>query len=268
MERWPPAVEASGDHYCRVVCGDRIDAATHERVQRAVAALQAADLEAVDNLHPAYATVGVSFDPRRVTAEAMRVAIAAAAREAAAFELPPARRIEVPVAYGAEWGPDLDAVARHVGITPEEVVARHARAGYIVHFLGFSPGFPYLGGLPPELATPRLPTPRPRVPAGSVAIPRFTAAWTSRWRTCSCECSRVIRRRASPEATQRCGSSPSLRRRPSRPMSWRLARARLRAGGGRAPRPCPRRCRLRGGPASRRVRSRRAFIRPPARPNR
>ncbi len=143
MERWPPAVEASGDHYCRVVCGDRIDAATHERVQRAVAALQAADLEAVDNLHPAYATVGVSFDPRRVTAEAMRVAIAAAAREAAAFELPPARRIEVPVAYGAEWGPDLDAVARHVGITPEEVVARHARAGYIVHFLGFSPGFPY-----------------------------------------------------------------------------------------------------------------------------
>lgn len=170
MERWPPAVEASGDHYCRVVCGDRIDPATHERVRRAVAALAAAGLEGVENLHPAYATVGVSFDPRRVTAEAMRESIAAALREAAALELPPADRVEVPVAYGGEWGPDLEDVARHAGLTPEDVVARHSRATYTVHFLGFSPGFPYLGGLPSELATPRLPTPRPRVPAGSVAI--------------------------------------------------------------------------------------------------
>lgn len=170
MERWPPAVEASGDHYCRVVCGDCIDPATHERVRRAAAALAAAEIAGVENLHPAYATVGVSFDPRRVTAEALREAIAAALREAVALELPPPHQIEVPVAYGGEWGPDLADVARHAGIAPEEVVARHSGATYLVHFLGFSPGFPYLGGLPPELATPRLPTPRPRVPPGSVAI--------------------------------------------------------------------------------------------------
>ncbi|MGV8041170.1 MAG: 5-oxoprolinase subunit PxpB [Thermoanaerobaculaceae bacterium] len=170
MGGWPPAVEASGDHYCRVVCGDRIDDATHERVRHAFAALEAAGLEGVENLHPAYATVGVSFDPRRVTVETMREAIAAALRETVTFELPPHRLIGIPVAYGGEWGPDLANVARHVGITREEVVARHSGATYRVHFLGFSPGFPYLGGLPPELATPRLPTPRPRVPAGSVAI--------------------------------------------------------------------------------------------------
>lgn len=170
MEGWPPVVEASGDHYCRVVCGDRIDTATHERVRRAFAALEAAGLGGVENLHPAYATVGVSLDPRRVGVGAMTEAIAGVLRDAVAIELPPPDRVEVPVAYGGEWGPDLADVARHAGLTPDEVVARHSAATYLVHFLGFSPGFPYLGGLPPELATPRLPTPRPRVPAGSVAI--------------------------------------------------------------------------------------------------
>lgn len=170
MERWPPAVEASGDHYCRVVCGHRIDFATHERVRRAFAALAAAGLEDVENLHPAYATVGVSFDPRRVKVETMRETIEAALREAGAIELPAARRVELPVAYGGEVGPDLEDVARHTGLSPQEVAARHSAATYLVHFLGFSPGFPYLGGLPPELETPRLSTPRPRVPAGSVAI--------------------------------------------------------------------------------------------------
>lgn len=167
---WPPAVEASGDHFCRVACGEGFDDATHERVRHAFAALEAAGLEGVENLHPAYATVGVSLDPRRVAVETMRAAIAAALHEAAAIELPAARRIEIPVAYGGEAGPDLADVARHAGLSPEEVVARHSAATYRVRFLGFSPGFPYLGGLPPELATPRLPTPRPRVPAGSVAI--------------------------------------------------------------------------------------------------
>lgn len=167
---WPPVVEACGDHYCRVICGDSADLATHERVRRTYAALAAAELAAVENLHPAYATVGVSFDPRRVSPEEMEAAIVAALREALALALPPAPTVEIPVAYGGEWGPDLADVARHTGLSPEEVIVRHAGASYRVHFLGFSPGFPYLGGLPPELATPRLPTPRLRVPPGSVAI--------------------------------------------------------------------------------------------------
>jgi KipI family sensor histidine kinase inhibitor len=74
------------------------------------------------------------------------------------------------VAYGGEYGPDLDDVARHTGLTPGEVVARHASAQYIVACMGFAPGWAYLLGLPPELEIPRLPNPRTRVPAGSVGI--------------------------------------------------------------------------------------------------
>jgi KipI family sensor histidine kinase inhibitor len=78
--------------------------------------------------------------------------------------------VEIPVAYGGANGPDLDAVAELTGHTPDEVVAMHSGAEYLVYFLGFSPGFPYLGGLPESIAAPRLETPRRRVPAGSVAI--------------------------------------------------------------------------------------------------
>ncbi len=80
------------------------------------------------------------------------------------------RTVEIPVVYGGESGPDLEDVARYAGMAPERVVELHASAQYLVYFLGFSPGFPYLGGLPAALAVPRLEAPRTRVPAGSVAI--------------------------------------------------------------------------------------------------
>src|SRR5204862_2009191 len=82
----------------------------------------------------------------------------------------PPRTVEIPVRYGGEAGPDLEDVARHTGLTSGEVVERFAVADYVVYFVGFATCFPYLGGLPPELATPRLSAPRKHVPAGSVAI--------------------------------------------------------------------------------------------------
>jgi len=80
------------------------------------------------------------------------------------------RVVEIPVRYGGENGPDLGDVARHTGLSPEEVVRRHAAGEYVVYFLGFQPGFAYMGGLAPELATPRRGEPRLAVPAGSVGI--------------------------------------------------------------------------------------------------
>ncbi|POZ63751.1 5-oxoprolinase subunit PxpB [Chromobacterium alticapitis] len=80
------------------------------------------------------------------------------------------RVVEIPVRYGGEDGPDLQDVARHCGLTPRQVIARHAAVDYTVFFLGFQPGFAYLGGLDPLLATPRRATPRQQVPAGAVAI--------------------------------------------------------------------------------------------------
>ena len=83
---------------------------------------------------------------------------------------PDSRTVEIPVVYGGEAGPDLTIVAEHAGLSPSQVVELHASIDYVVWFLGFQPGFPYLGGLPAQLATPRRAEPRVSVPAGSVAI--------------------------------------------------------------------------------------------------
>lgn len=83
---------------------------------------------------------------------------------------PESRYIEIPVIYGGEQGPELNEVAQHSGLTPKQVVELHASVDYVVWFLGFQPGFPYLGGLPEQLAMPRRAEPRLLVPAGSVGI--------------------------------------------------------------------------------------------------
>ena len=83
---------------------------------------------------------------------------------------PQSRLMTIPVIYGGEDGPDLANVALHSGLTEQQVVELHASVEYVVWFLGFQPGFPYLGGLPERLAMPRHAEPRLRVPAGSVGI--------------------------------------------------------------------------------------------------
>ncbi|KNC94613.1 5-oxoprolinase subunit PxpB [Trabulsiella odontotermitis] len=83
---------------------------------------------------------------------------------------PESRYVEIPVVYGGNAGPDLGVVAQHSGLTEKQVVELHASVEYVVWFLGFQPGFPYLGGLPEPLITPRRAEPRLSVPAGTVGI--------------------------------------------------------------------------------------------------
>ena len=78
--------------------------------------------------------------------------------------------IEIPVNYGGEYGPDLDAVATFAGCSVDEVIKRHSSRTYRVYMLGFVPGFAYMGRVDPSLAAPRHRVPRERVPAGSVGI--------------------------------------------------------------------------------------------------
>ena len=158
-------IRPAGDRSLLVSFGAEISLETHGRVLRLVGRL--AGLRGIANLHPAYASVLVDFDPLRTNAGQMERALREAAAEADRGPLPEPRTVEVPVRYG---GPDLGDVARMAGMTPEEVIRLHTGAEYVVYFLGFSPGFPYLGGMPEAIAAPRLATPRQRVPAGSVAI--------------------------------------------------------------------------------------------------
>lgn len=85
-------------------------------------------------------------------------------------QLPESRLVEIPVIYGGEYGPDLVVVAEHAALTPGQVVELHSSSDYVVFFVGFQPGFPYLGGLDPRLHIPRRAEPRVAVPAGSVGI--------------------------------------------------------------------------------------------------
>jgi inhibitor of KinA len=122
------------------------------------------------NLHPAYTTVLVDFDPRlRSHAQVEELVLASLAAHCDA-PAPEPRRVDIPVHYGGEFGPDVGDVARHCGLTERHVIELHAASEYLVYFVGFATCFPYLGGLPPELATPRLAAPRKQVPAGSIAI--------------------------------------------------------------------------------------------------
>ncbi|MBI2838517.1 MAG: 5-oxoprolinase subunit PxpB [Acidobacteria bacterium] len=119
---------------------------------------------------PAYATVLLIFDPRTTRFREVEELVERTLEEIdGAPELAP-REIIIPVSYGDRYGPDLEDVGRINGLAPEEVIRIHSRGSYRVCFLGFSPGFPYLDGLDPAIATPRLSTPRTHVPAGSVAI--------------------------------------------------------------------------------------------------
>ena len=145
-------------------CGVLAEVDDLAAVHRLAAAVRQADLPGVVDVVPGYRTVLITTDTSAQLA-AVRIALA---------DLPPpdldpahGRLVEVPVVYD---GQDLPAVCRLTGLGPREVVARHTAPEYVVAFLGFAPGFPYLVGLDPALHVPRRPTPRTAVPAGAVGL--------------------------------------------------------------------------------------------------
>lgn len=140
-------------------------------VRAAAEKLRAAKIAGIEEIVPAFSSVGIYFthpiDLETTAAEILR-AVKRLPRGAGAKLK--ARTIEIPVCYEPVFAPDLGEVAEHCRLSPNEIIALHSRAHYQVRCVGFTPGFPYLSGLPRELAMPRRTTPRTRVPAGSVAI--------------------------------------------------------------------------------------------------
>jgi KipI family sensor histidine kinase inhibitor len=150
------AITPLGDQALLVTCASPLALA---------AALDRAELAGVVDLVPAKETLLVVFDPDQTSAAWLRRRIRSLPISPAAEQ--PAREHIIPLSYD---GPDLAEVAERCGLTTAELIARHSGAVYRVALIGFLPGFPYLDGLPPELHLPRRATPRPQVPAGSVAI--------------------------------------------------------------------------------------------------
>jgi inhibitor of KinA len=160
----------ASDSSLLVVFGNEISPTLHERVIIMFRAFQARHDPRIRNLHPGYASLLIDFDPLRLTHDELTATVEQLA-STDAFAVDKSRGvITIPVCYEAEFGLDLLDVAEHSGLSAEEVVRQHSAPTYLVYFLGFSPGFVYLGGLPEILHTPRLATPRPSVVGGSVGI--------------------------------------------------------------------------------------------------
>ena len=173
-----PSFEPIGDAGLLITFGSTVDPATPRQAQAVAAAIEAARaaVPAVGRPVPAHASILVPFDPLAIALEdviglARRAMTSAEAHPVSvAVDAPAPITIEIHVRYGGLDGPDLDVVADLHGLRPADVVELHTAASYHVLFLGFAPGFAYLGGLPPTLVTPRRASPRERVPAGSVGI--------------------------------------------------------------------------------------------------
>jgi inhibitor of KinA len=166
-------IEPMGESAVLVTLGETVDRATAARARAIAVALDGDDR--LGRAVPAYASVLVPFDPLALSTDEARsivegVAAGVAGPVVAATSGGQSRLVEISVRYGGVDGPDLADVARLHDLRPADVVEIHAGTVYDAFFLGFAPGFAYLGPVAASIATPRLDVPRPRVPAGSVAI--------------------------------------------------------------------------------------------------
>lgn len=178
----------AGDGALVIEFGNEISPTLAARAHGTANALESAGLPWLVEVLPSYRSVLVEFDPLLISPAAALEELQRIAQTAAAAPMPgpvpdPAARdasaetngrqtdiVCIPVCYGGRFGPDLDDVAAHTGLSPNEVVAVHSEPLYLVYMIGFMLGFPYLGRMSPRLATPRLASPRTIVPAGSVGI--------------------------------------------------------------------------------------------------
>jgi inhibitor of KinA len=165
-----PVFRPMGDRSLLVEIGETISADVNRCVQELMLRLQQADLPGVRELAPGYRSLLVVFNPLMIAPAELKTRITDVAARPSSSKLPQAKLVTVPVFYGGDYGPDLEGVAGHLGISTEEVIRLHAETVYRVYMIGFTPGYPYMGELPAALAVPRRSTPRTRVPKGSVGI--------------------------------------------------------------------------------------------------
>lgn len=158
-----------GDQAVTVEWGSTIDEHINRQVHAFARKVEALSHPAITEVVPTYRSATVHYRPEVFSYEELKQLLLSLTQGSAeeGEELPV---VEIPVCYGGEYGPDLEEVAQHCSLTPEEVIARHTAPTYRIYMLGFTPGFPYLGGMDPSIAAPRRKEPRIHIPAGSVGI--------------------------------------------------------------------------------------------------
>lgn len=166
-----PTISPVGDRAISIDFGQVIDPKINRHIRQTIERIQEIKLDGITELVPTYCALLIQYDAILYSysdiCNLMEPLLEPSATDDANERV---TVIEIPTVYGGEFGPDLGFVASHNNLTEEEVVAIHSGTDYLVYMLGFIPGFTYLGGMDPRIATPRLSSPRTLIPAGSVGI--------------------------------------------------------------------------------------------------
>ena len=159
-----------GDSSVLIVFGDTISTEINQRITSTVQLIRAQRIEGIVDMIPAFVSLLINYNPLVISYDALKKRLEKLLQVETKASETVKRVFDIPVCYGGEYGPDLKSIAEHAGLTEEEVVKIHTSCDYLIYMLGFLPGFCYLGGLDERIHTPRLATPRLRIPAGSVGI--------------------------------------------------------------------------------------------------
>ena len=159
-----------GDRALLVEFGNQISLDIHNCIRRLVRRIDSEGIPGVLEVLPTYRSILIYYDPIVTNIPDLERSIENLNRICVDETVDNARVIEVPTIYGEDYGPDLKSIATHTGMSVEEVIEVHSSVEYLIYMIGFSPGFPYLGGMPERISIPRLETPRTVIPAGSVGI--------------------------------------------------------------------------------------------------
>ena len=160
----------AGDRGLLVEYGDVIDPDVNNKVRSMAIVMEDNPPAGVAEIIPTYRSLLIIYDPSITHPSELQRLLETLEARLGEIKIPPPRTVEIPVCYGGEFGPDIDTVADTNNLTVAEVIELHCEPEYPIYMVGFTPGFPFLGGLPEKLHTPRLETPRTLVPQGSVGI--------------------------------------------------------------------------------------------------
>ena len=166
-----PTISPVGDCAISIDFGQVIDPKINRHIRQTIERIQELKLDGITELVPTYCALLIQYDAMLYSysdiCNLMEPLLEPSATDDANERV---TVIEIPTVYGGEFGPDLGFVASHNNLSEDEVVSIHSGTDYLVYMLGFIPGFTYLGGMDPRIATPRLSSPRTLIPAGSVGI--------------------------------------------------------------------------------------------------
>lgn len=160
----------SGDSAINMEFGNSISEEINKKIRAMASAIEINKVHGIMELVPTYRSLMIHYNPLETDFYKLVNTLKKIEENLSNIKLPAPEVIEIPTLYGGGLGPDIENVARHNNITVEEVVEIHTSREYLIFMLGFTPGFPYLGGMDTRIAAPRLQTPRTRIPGGSVGI--------------------------------------------------------------------------------------------------